>query len=56
MEKETSNAQNGEFKNFEELTRRLLMVPKEELDRQRAASRTESRISKEEGKSTKPSG
>lgn len=37
MEEGTRNAQDEEFKNFEELIKKLLAVPKEELDKQRAA-------------------
>lgn len=48
MEKGTRNAQGEEFKNFEELARKLLAVPKEELDKQRDAYR------ENKDKSTKP--
>lgn len=47
MEKATHNAQNEEFKNFEGLTRKLLTVPKKELDEQMASYR------KKKGKSKK---
>ncbi len=46
MEKGTHNVQDEEFKNFEELTRKLLAVSKKELDKQKAAYR-------KKGKSTK---
>lgn len=49
MEKRTRNAQDKEFDNFEELARKLLAVPKKELDKQRAAYQEEKK-----GKSTKP--
>lgn len=50
MEKVNRNAQDEEFKNFEELARKLLAVPKEELDEQRDAYR------ENKDRSTKPAG
>jgi hypothetical protein len=35
VEKGTRNTQGEEFKNFEELTRKLVAVPKEDLDKRR---------------------
>ncbi len=37
MEKQARNAPNEEFKNFQELTKKLLAVPKKEVDKKRAA-------------------
>ena len=37
MEKRICNARDEEFKNFKELTRKLLAVSKKELDKQKAA-------------------
>lgn len=37
MEKQARNAPNEEFKNFEELTKKLLAVPKKEVDKKREA-------------------
>lgn len=50
MEKATRSARDEEFKNFEHLARKLLVVPKEELDKQRAAQQ------ENKDKSTKPAG
>ncbi len=41
MDKDAGNGQAEEFKNFEELTKRLLAVPKEDLDKKRAERRRE---------------
>ena len=47
MGKATRDAQDEEFKNFEKLTRKLLAVPKKELDGQKSAPQ-------KKGESTKP--
>jgi hypothetical protein len=37
MKKDTDKTKSEEFKNFEELARKLLAVPKQELDKARDA-------------------
>jgi hypothetical protein len=50
MGRATRSAQDEEFKNFKELARKLLGVPKKELDKQKAAHQKKGK------KGTKPAG
>jgi hypothetical protein len=43
MDREARNGQDEEFKNFKELTKKLLVVPKKEMDKQRAERRKRKR-------------